>query len=364
MAPDNTLIPESPDAGAAPEPSLRDELERAFEAAPTDDVREPPAAPAAPEGEPTRDAQGRFAPKGENAPAAPPEAAEAAAAKPAPAPPPGVTAPAPAPELKPPASWTPTAREKWAGVDPAVQAEIHRREREHGQLMEQAASARQFNDAFQRVCSPYEVLIRAEQTTPLQAVDSLLRSAAVMHVGSPEQKVGLVAGIIKQYGVDLHLLDSVLANAPLPAPGAGPMLDPRVDQLLAQQQAWFQQQQQTEQAGLQHLLGDFAATHEFYGDLRLVMADLIEMAGRRGDVLTMEDAYAKACKLDDGVSKILSTRASANSAGAQNAAAQRARRAALSITGDTTPAGATMPRDDSLRSTLEAAYSAAAQSAG
>ncbi len=360
MATENTLVPENPEGGAAPEPSLRDELERAFDEAPTDDVRESDATRQV--GEPMRDAQGRFAPRdGQAQPQTPAQPPIDPAAQQTPARAPGIGTPPAGPDLKAPASWTPLAREKWAGVAPEVQAEIHRREREHGQLMEQAAGARQFIDAFQRVCSPYEVLIQAEQTTPLQAVDALLRSAAVMHVGTPEQKVGLVAGVIKQYGIDLRMLDSVLANAPLPPPGAGPMLDPRVDQLLAQQRQWFEQQQQTEQAGIAHLLGDFASTHEFYEDLRNVMADLIEMAGRRGEVLTMEDAYGKACKLDDGVSKILAARASANSAGTRNAAAQRARRAALSISGDSTPAGATIPRDDSLRSTLEAAYAEAAQ---
>jgi hypothetical protein len=90
------------------------------------------------------------------------------------------------------------------------------------------------------------------------------------------------------------------------------------------------------------------------------MADLLGHAARRGEVLDLEKAYARACQLDQGISTILSQRASGASKGQQNTnAVLRAKRAAASVKGDTTPqSGATVPKDDSVRSAIEAALQA------
>jgi hypothetical protein len=267
--------------------------------------------------------------------------------------------------LKAPASWKPQAREKWATVDADVKAEIHRREHEHQHTMQQAAGARQFVDAFERVVRPYEMFIRAENSTPLDAVDNLMRMAATMRTGSPSQKVDVVANIISQWGVDLQMLDSAMA-AHLqghPAPHSGqqqqPMRDPRVDQMLAQQASERQQATQYQAAQQAAEINAFAADqkNEFFSDVREVMADLMQMAAQRGQVMTMPDAYAKACQLDENVSKILTQRANARNAGANTQAALRAKRAAASVKGDTTlNDGATVPKNDSIRASLEAAF--------
>lgn len=382
-----TAIDTAADTGAdtaAAEPSIRDALSSAFDdadaaaGAASDD---PPAratdGPAkAPtdegqdggSGERARDDKGRFAastPK-------PPDATSAPAAPATPAPPGQQQArapmpPAPAPlELRAPAAWKPQVREMWGAVPAEVRAEIHRRESEHQHTLQAAAQARQFQDAFERVVRPYEIFIRAENSTPLDAVDNLMRMAAVMRTGTPSQKVDVVANIIKQWQIDLPMLDSVVAAhvTGQPAPqfsGAQTQAfrDPRLDQLLAAQHQQAQDNMRNMQAELTREVEAFAANpkNEFFEDVRAVMSDLIAMAAKRGEAMTMDQAYAKACQLDDNVSKILSQRASARQASANTNAALRARRAAASVRGDTTlNDGATVPRDDSIRASLEAAF--------
>lgn len=356
--------------------TLRDALESAFAQHSADDsgadapAVPPAAAPAEPvtplEGETeaqaqerARDAAGRFAPKTE---------ATTATAKPlgatqTPASTAGQPAPPPGGELKAPASWTPTAREKWAALDPEVRSEVHRREGEAQRVLQTSAQARQFVDAFESVVRPYEVFIRTENSNPLQAVQNLMSTAAEFRVGTPARKVELVAGIIKNFGIDIAALDTVLAGGS-PGPGAQQgfqqeFRDPRLDQLLADRQRETQERAARDQREVAQQMQAFAAAHEFYADVQGQMADLLEMAARRGEVLDIEKAYATACKLHDGVSTILATRTAGANKGLPSQAVLRAKRAAASVKGDSTPHdGALIPKDDSVRAAIEAAIDA------
>lgn len=263
-----------------------------------------------------------------------------------------------APELRAPASWTPQAREKWANIDPDIKAEIHRREGEANRLVQNGAQQRQFVDAFQQLMQPYEMFIRAENSNPLAAVDNMMRTAAQLRVGTPAAKVEIVAGIIKNFGIDLPALDAVLAGQQpqYTAQQAQQFRDPRVDQMLAQQHQQAQQHQHFETQSIQHGLQQFAQGHEFYGDVAALMADLVEVQTRQGIAVDLEKVYQRACQMHDGVSTILSSRATASTNGGNSRAVLRAKRAAASLKGESTPhGGATVPKGDSVRAAIEAA---------
>lgn len=356
--------------------SLRDALDAAFEQHAADDsgADAPAAAPAAeaaapaPKSEATdaqastaeqreRDASGRFAPKAQQGAAQAPGEAQAPATQQQ-----GTqAAAAPAQALKAPASWTPQAREKWARLDPDVQAEVHRRESEQLRVLQQGAQARGFIEAFENVVRPYEVFIRSEGSNPLQAVQNLMQTAAEFRVGTPQRKVELVAGIIKNFGVDLGALDTFLSGqvnqGTIQQQQPQQFRDPRLDQFLAQQAQQAQQVQHREMQDIHREVQAFGEKHEFYNDVRPIMGDLIELASRRGETLDLEKAYAKACQLHDGVSTILAQRAANTAKGSQSSAAVlRAKRAASSVRDDTNPgAGAVVPKDDSVRAAIEAA---------
>lgn len=351
------------------EPSLRDTLDAAFEEHATDETPEPKAADAPANDGRARDDHGRFAPKT-------PTAAPATTGNAQPvldqgqgqqqAPQlthqngqPQANAPAPVTDLKAPASWTPQAREKWASIDPDIKAEIHRRESEAGRVLQQGAQQRQFVDAFERLMQPYEMFIRAENSNPLAAVDNMMRTAAQLRVGTPAAKVDIVAGIIRNFGIDLPMLDQVLAGQqPQGVPQQAQQQqfhDPRVDQLLALQNQQLQQAQQFEQQSIQQGLADFAGKHEFYGDVAGIMADLVEIQTRQGQPVDLEKVYQRACQMHDGVSTILTQRATSQNTGNNRAAVLRAKRAAASLKSESTPHGATVPKGDSVRAAIEAA---------
>lgn len=344
--------------------SLRDELDAAFsEHGESDDppaVKEAPAAKAETPADTTsaedaaaaesraRDDHGRFAPKGQQQ------------ATPAQAP----AAPTGAPEPKPPASWRPNAREKWANTDPEIRAEVTRREHEMQSVLQDSAAARQFVSAFESVVRPYEMFIRAENANPLQAVQNLMQTAADLRVGTPQHKAGIVANIIQSYAVDIEMLDTLLANARTSGqiPPAGQQQpqqfrDPRLDMMLAQQQ---QQQEYFNQEANRQQRAELDAfktdpKHEFYSDVAGTMADLVEIKAKQGQPIDLEKIYAQACAMDDSVSKIMSTRAQAAKASGNSQAVLRAKRAASSVKGDTTLPGATVPQNDSIRASIEAA---------
>lgn len=349
--------------------SLRDQLDQAFsDTEGTDDA--PAQAPAAPAPEPAppapadegrqRDPHGRFAPTAGPAPQGTqtaPGATQTATGGVAQPPAGGMP---PAPEPKAPASWKPEAREKWSTADPVIRQEVMRREHEMQTVLQDAAAARQFVTAFENVVRPYEMFMRAENASPLQSVQNLMQTAADLRVGTPQHKANLVAGIINNFGIDVGMLDSILAGQ-LGQGGQQQqqqvLRDPRVDMLLAQQQQALQQQAQQSEAATRSELEAFAADpkHEFYRDVAGTMADLVEIRAKQGQPVDLEKIYAQACQLDESVSTILATRAKATQANGNAQAVLRAKRAAVSVKGDSTLPGATVPNGDSIRASIEAA---------
>ena len=359
-------------AGGEQELSLRDQLDAAFEQVATDEApgNQDEAASAAAEGDDrARDERGRFAPKPEQQD--PPAKAPGAMQEP-PKPQQGAQAPAApaAPDLKPPASWKPEAREKWAGVDPDIRAEVHRREGEFQRALHGSAQARQFQDAFERVVAPYELFIRQENSNPLQAVQNLMQTAASLRTDTAPNVVTMMTGLITQFGVGrfgeqfLNALDTALGRARdsgwtgAAAPTGVPQFrDPRLDQFLAQQQQYLAQQAQREEGQMREQLRAFGDSHEFYRDVAGLMADLVEVRARRGEAPDLEKVYAEACKMHEGVSTILAQRTAAAKASSNSQAVLRAKRAAASVKGDTTSdTGATVPKNDSIRAAIEAAF--------
>jgi hypothetical protein len=363
------------DLGTEPaETTLREDIDAAFTQHATDEVDEGQPR----QGEPRpRDEQGRFArqgqePTAEQDPAKAPGRRQEALAPAAGAQVPIPAAPRPG-DLKAPASWTPSAREKWGTVDPELRAEIVRRESEAQRVLQESAGLRQFPQAFHDTVRPYEMFIRAEGSDPLRAVQGLMNTAAELRVGTAQQKANIVANIVRAHGIDLQLLDDTLAQAlGVTQPGGQPtaqqqLRDPRVDQLIAQNQQWemaqrqqAQQREAWESQAIAQGLEDFASTHEFYADVRDTMADLVDLANKRGEPVNLEKIYARACQMDDQVSTILAQRGGPQSQQrglpGPSQAVLRARRAAVSVKGNPNPEGSTVPKNDSVRAAIEAAF--------
>lgn len=247
-----------------------------------------------------------------------------------------------APTTKAPQSWKPAVREEWAKIPASAQEEIIRREKEITSTLSQSAASRKLAEDFTAIVRPYEHLIRSSGVEPLKAVQNLMNTAAGLQVGTPQQKASIVAEIIKNYGVDIPTLDQMLSGSYKPGPESNieRMIAQRmapVDQLLSRLQSHEQQTTQQLQTESASTIEQFEASGkaEFLEDVREDMADLLEVAARRGRSMTLEQAYEMACNQHPDIAKIVEQRRAAEKATAANSAAHRARLASASL-----PAGA------------------------
>lgn len=267
------------------------------------------------------------------------------------------------PVSKPPASWRAGAKERWTSLPEDVREEVSRRERESAIAIQQNAEGRKFVEAFHQAIDPYRSVMAAEGVRdPLVAVQNLMQVSAGLRLGTPSQKANIVAQIIDTYGVDLQTLDSILSG----------QLDPKrvqedeferklrerlapYEQFMQQQQAQRQQMESQYQARAAQTVEQFAATNEFVDDPEVsnTMADLLEVAARRGREMSIQEAYDRAVQMVPDIAKIVNQRKAAQSASA--AAVERQKQAASSIKGAPSGGGAPVNTKD-LRSTLEAAF--------
>jgi hypothetical protein len=318
------------------------------------------------DGEPrVRDSLGRFVakPKG-------PEVASEGAAAPAPATPqaglptgapgapqPGAVASAP----PPPQSWSPSAREHWAAMPPAVQQEVHRREVEMQRYVNDTAGARHVAERFYQTVQPFLPTIQAEGVDAITAVSNLMQFATRMRMGTPAEKAITIAALVKSYGVDVHALDSALVGQLPTETNPQASVQAAVQQALAPiyQAAQARQQQITQQAawGARSEMEAFAQDpkHEFFNDLRGTMADMIEVAERQGREMSLQEAYQRAALLHPEVSKVIIARQQGNQARQLTAAAQRAKAAAVSVRGSAPVGSPNGPEPSSIRESIEAA---------
>jgi hypothetical protein len=197
---------------------------------------------------------------------------------------------------------------------------------------------------------PYQHFLQAENATPVQAVENLMRTAATLRTAPPGQKAMLVADMIMQFGVPLETLDTALQQRIQGRGGAVQhQMDPVVQMLESRlapvqqfmtefQQMRAQGQQRTVQQAqqtLQEFLQDPA--NEFAQDVAPDMADLLEFAAARGQQMSLQDAYRRATMLHPTISKLVEQRQQAQGAAQQTAAARRARNAAVSLPQDGAP---------------------------
>jgi hypothetical protein len=272
-----------------------------------------------------------------------------------------------------PSSFKPGLLEDWKAVPRSVREEIHRREAEQYAYLEQTKVQRAQLQQIQQAVQPYQALLQAEGGSVPTALRNYLQAATLMRQGSPLAKAQWIAKLTKEFTAHEHLglLDQAMAaefgingaQAPTTEPnGYRPpqqeFRDPRVDEMLAQQQ---QAQQQEWQQGYQEAQSERDSwvaekSPEFLPWVKNRMATLLETAARDGEELGYDEAYDAACRTHPEVRKILLQRE--ESARAQPSAVQRSRRASVSLR----PQGAVAPsggnEGSSRRSDIEDAWEA------
>lgn len=229
-------------------------------------------------------------------------------------------------DVKAPESWKPQARDAWTNVPSEAKQEILRREREIVQTLQQTAGARKLAQDFVNTISPFEMMIRAEGADPLSATRDLFGQAAILRIGTPAQKAQMVANVVKQFNVPIDALDAALVGEKIPDQ------DGKIAQLLEQQLAPVKQfmstidqtrQQRAQQADteIDSEIDEFAndKANEYFYDVKEDMADIMEMAAKRGQTVTLKQAYDKACMMNSDVSSAIAAKKQQQVTNARNA---------------------------------------------
>jgi hypothetical protein len=245
-----------------------------------------------------------------------------------------------------------------------VRQDVIRREKEMQQYISQNDHHRKFTAGFGEVVKPYMHLIQSQNSTPLQAVRNMFTTAAGLTVGNQDQKARIIAEIIGNYNVDIETLDKVLAGGAHQHANRGQgHVDPQIMQALQPvyglmneiNQAKTLRQQRLEQEAAEVI--ESSADKPFFDDLADDMADLMEIAAKRGVSMTIDQAYEKAVALNPEVSKVISSqRAQEQARNNGGTRMSQRRRAASTITGAPNGGGDSRNIPKSRREALEAAF--------
>lgn len=243
-------------------------------------------------------------------------------------------------EEKAPQSWSPTNREKWGALPPEVKSQIAKRESEVEGVLRKSAESRRVADQLAKTVEPYrQSMMAAGYNSPFEAINTLFRAESTLRAGTQHEKAAQVAQLISQYGVDISTLDQVLSGNPQTQQSSNPDLESLLQQRLAPYEKFMQQQQQQQQYAAQQesqqarqTVQQFQA--EFLDDVRLDMADIIDMAAKRGQQMSLQDAYDRACVMHPEISKVMKQREEQKALMGTTENAQRKRNAAsASLTG-------------------------------
>ena len=271
--------------------------------------------------------------------------------------------------VEPPHSWSAVAREGWKDIPPSAQKYINEREAQMVAKLSESAEERKFGNEVRNALQPYQAVIRMEGANDVQAVAGLAHTAATLRLGSPQDKAKQIVSLINHYGVDIDQLDEQLSQT-VSGDGGQLSIDPNVQNYINQtlapvqqfmttaQQTLSQRQQESQNSAMQSL-EQFAANNEFYNDVKLDMADLMEMAANRGETMTLEQAYQKACQMSSEVQGVISQRTEQKATEDRQKRLRDKKRRSTSLASG--GAGQPAKDEDTLRDTISRNFDAAVE---
>jgi len=202
-------------------------------------------------------------------------------------------------------------------------------------------------------------MIRAENRDPVTAASELFATAAMLRMGSPVQKAQLVANMVKNFGIPIDALDAALVGEDIPDEDSKlqRLLDQRlqpVNEFISEVKSLKQKRQEATGSEVMTEIEAFAAApeNEFFDDVRETMADLMEVATKRGRSITLKQAYDQAVLLTPEVKSVIDSR--------KAAAAAKKREAAASLPSSPPPQGGPTGKSGSLRDDIESAFASVA----
>ena len=213
-----------------------------------------------------------------------------------------------------PIGWDP---ETWGGVPEAAREHVAKREAEVEKVLRNSADARKSHQALGQLAQTYGAVMATEGVQdPVLALDGLLQTVSQLRMGSSTQKAKKMADLVQHFGIDIAELDNALAGeAPSPEVQQYDQMQQMIDQRMAPVNQVMQnlagmQQQKMAQSNQQvaEEVNQFSTQAEFIEVVRNDMADLLDMATNRGQQMTLQEAYDKACAVNPQVQQTLQQR--------------------------------------------------------
>ena len=269
-------------------------------------------------------------------------------------------APEPAPR-KAPSSWKPAAQEAFLKADrgePLTTEEIkiltqeaERRESDFHKGVSEFKGHSERAKAYDAAIAPYQQHLQSLGVDAPTAINALMRADMTLRTSDPVTKAQYFSQLAKEYNIDLNQLHEP------------PQVDPQTQYLMNelqvlrnQQQMWQNQARQQEQAIAQDQLASFATPDRQHFDaVRNEMAFLLET----GKAKDLQEAYEKAVWSDPDIRQSLldQQRAEAQKKALEQAQAQKARTAAVSVKGSSPASSGVQPGNKgSLRDILAAQF--------
>lgn len=275
---------------------------------------------------------------------------------------PGADGTPPAVEVKAPQSWSPKLREDFAKLPANIQAQINKREAEMSTFQNDGAESRKFGDRISQTLQPYQAVMTAQGfNDPVEAVKGLMDTAAMLQMGTEDQKAQRLAELVQHYGIDIQKLDNALVGNPQSTPEQT-QLEQMLERKLAPMQDFMssvqtnqQQSQQQVQTNAQNDIAQFEQKAEFISDVRMDMADLMDMARNRNEPMTLQQAYDKACAINPEISAVIKQRADDDLIKGNALTTRNKRYAASSIKGNQVGVGGA-PEADTIEGALNQAW--------
>lgn len=222
----------------------------------------------------------------------------------------------PAAPLRPamPRSLKQDLKPHWETAPPELLTDFIRRDEDYEKAVRPLSQAKAQLDEILNEFKPYEMLLKSEGATPRTAIAPLLQTAAIFRTGTPAQKAGAAAQILRQFGIPLDHVQQILSGEGLPPQAALPQqtLDPQVQQLAQQVQQLTAFQQQDHERRAMAEISKFAAdpAHAHFqavADRMLVLLQTPALLGENADTLPEQEklkrAYDMAVRLDPALSQ-------------------------------------------------------------
>ena len=259
--------------------------------------------------------------------------------------------------VAPPASWTAESKEKFGSLDPVLQQEVLKREKDYAQGINKYADAAKTADAYDQVIAPYKAMIAAEGSNPVQAIASLFNSAYQLRTGTPEEKGKLILGLAQQYGADLSQINQQGETDEYVDPDILALKN-EIASLKQTTQSQVQAAQNQQITVYQQQIETFAADpkNEHFDKVRETMSSLLTS----GSASTLDEAYEKSLYLVPETRESIIQKQIKDAEVAKvkkdTEAADKAKKAAGVQLTNEEGAGTVMPTDGTMEDDLAAVY--------